>query len=119
MNPFAPSVQVPSFRHGLGAHSSTLSSQVGPENPGGHTHVNVPSPSVHVPPFLHGRAAHSSTLTQPSSTIVSQSSSSPLQISSEHMTPGPLVSPVLSPVAAPLASPLALPLDIPLDTPLP
>lgn len=62
MNAFTPSVQVPLFSHGLGAHSSMLVVQVVPLKPAAHAQVNPFVPSVHVPPFAHGFGAQSSTL---------------------------------------------------------
>lgn len=50
--------QVPPYLHGFDWHSSTSSVHVGPLNPFGQTHLNVPVGSdVHVAPLRHGADA--------------------------------------------------------------
>ena len=54
-------MQVPPFRQGPDAQSSTSVSQVTPMYPGAQAQVNESTPSVQVPPFRQGAEAQSST----------------------------------------------------------
>jgi len=56
---------VPSFWHGLDAHSSTFVSHLSPVYPGVQSHLNEPGVLTHVPPCSHGglQPAASTTVT--------------------------------------------------------